>query len=589
MLRGRRAALSAALLPSPPVLRDLHIRNLAVVEEATLEIGRGFNVLTGETGAGKSIVVDSLSLLAGVRASTDLIRTGAESLIVTGVFEPGEGEWRDRLREAGIEIDDDEVELVVRREVSRAGRNRVFVQDRPVTLRLLVDLAPELLRIHGQREELGLVAPELQRAWLDRCGGEAGEELLAEVGDRYAAWSAIAERMERRTGDERLRRERIDLLRFQVREIDEVAMEEGEEEELRRERAVLRHLEAIRDGLGRSCARLFDDDGAALDSISRSAQDLEEVARWEDAAREWAAELDEMAIRLSELERSLRSRLDDLDEDPGRLDAIETRLATLERLLRKYGGTSTSTLEHRREAAAELEELEVDAQGLEALEAQARAAVAGYRESAERLTASRREWASGLAERVRAQLGDLGLGSSRFEVALERRSRSDSPLLIDGRATDLGPTGIDQVTFLFSPNPGEDLLPLASAASGGELSRLYLAVQLAAGDSGAEATLVFDEVDAGISGAQAALLGRKLRTLGEGGQVLAVTHLPQVASQGEGHFRVEKTTDGASTRTRVTRLSEEERVEEVARMLAGRKVTEKALSNARELLASVDG
>jgi DNA repair protein RecN (Recombination protein N) len=567
------------------VLREIHVRNLAVLAEAAVEFGAGFNVLSGETGAGKSIVVDSLSLLAGSRASVDMVRTGAEALTVSGVFEPEGKGWRSVLEEAGLEIEGDEV--LVRREIGRSGRNRVFVNDQPTTLRLLADLAPYLLRIHGQRDELGLIEPDLQRVMLDRSGGPAAGPLLAPVAEAFELHGRLAERLERLSGDDRMRRERIDHLRFQAAEIDDAKPRAGEELELRAERDVLRNAEAITVALGTAFALLFEEEGAAVERTARAGSLLAEVDAWEPAAAGWRTEIDEARIRLEETARSLRQRLDNLEADPARLDFIEERLATLERLFRKHGGDSGALLARRAEIAAELAELEGDADDRDELAAKVAAALAAYREAALALSGAREEWGRALAGRIEGELKDLGLARARLGVALERRRRAGSPLAIDGDEVDFGRDGIDQVVFLFAPNPGEPPRPLARIASGGELSRIHLALQLASrGETEtARPTLVFDEVDTGIGGAEAAALGAKLQRLAKGGQILAVTHLPQVASHGDLHFKVGKRVDGGRTSVRVEELDADARVEEVARMLAGKQITETSLSHARELIA----
>jgi DNA repair protein RecN (Recombination protein N) len=576
------------MLPCPEtMLRDLHLKNLAVLEEAAIELRPGFNVLSGETGAGKSIVVDSLALLAGARASADLIRTGADALQVTGVFEPAGGDWRRRLEEAGVEAGDGE--LVVRREINREGRNRVFVNDQPVTLKLLADLAPALLRIHGQREELGLVAPELQRVWLDRSAGAEAAALLERTAAAYAAWDVVGRRLERRTGDDRVRQERLDLLRFQAAEIDAAELRAGEEEELRREREVLRHSEAIQEALAGACDLLFEQENAAWEALGRARHHLEQVASWEPLAAAWAAELAEIHVRLGDLESDLGRRREEVEADPRRLNAIEDRLALLERLMKKYGTDSGAVLAHRRAVAEELDELESDESAVAALEDEARAALGAYRETAGALSGARRTWAGQFTRRVEKELRELSLARARFAVELGRRKRGSSPLAVDGEGVEFNELGYDQVVYLFSPNPGEELRPLGRVASGGELSRLYLAVQLAARGTSATAsgaTLVFDEVDAGVGGAEAATLGAKLRRLARGGQILAVTHLPQVASSADVHFKVTKEVRRGRTHTAVERLEEARRVDEVARMLAGAEVTELSLSHARELIAA---
>ena len=588
------------------MLRELHVRNLAVLAEASVTFGEGLNVLSGETGAGKSIVVDSLFLLAGARASTDLIRGGAEALTVSGIFAPEGDGWRRVLDEAGLAPDapappaadrpgDSQAappaEVLVRREIGHNGRNRVFVNDQPTTLRLLADLAPYLLRIHGQRDEMELLASDLQREWLDASGGEEARRLVARVAETYAGHARLAERLARLSGDERLRLERIDLLRFQAGEIDAAQPRAGEDEELRREREALRHAEAITRALGTAFSSLFDEEGAAVERLARSQAMLAAVAGWEPPAAAWAAELEEARIRVTEVATALSRRLEGLDADPARLDAIEERLSLLERLCRRHGGDLAQVLARRGEMAAELAELEGDAGNQDELRARTEAALAGYREAALALSAARRGWGEALAARIEGELEDLGLARARLGVRLERRRRAGSALVLDGETVDFGPRGIDQVTLLFAPNPGEEARPLARIASGGELSRLHLALQLAAGPAAAlpgpasRPTLVFDEIDAGIGGAAAAALGRTLQRLAGGGQIMAVTHLPQVASHADVHFRVHKTVTAGRTNVQVEKLAPRPRVEEVARMLGGDKLTPLSLSHAEELIA----
>jgi DNA repair protein RecN (Recombination protein N) len=572
------------------LLREIHVRNLAVLAEASVEFGEGFNVLSGETGAGKSIVVDSLSLLAGARASTEMVRTGAEALTVSGVFEPEGSGWQTVLEDAGLEAEG--VEVLIRREIGRSGRNRVFVNDQPTTLRLLADLAPYLLRIHGQRDELGLIEPDLQRAMLDRSGGPEAGPLLARVAESFDGYTRLAERLERLSGDDRMRRERLDLLRFQAGEIDAAKLRAGEDAELRAERDVLRNAEAITRSLGTALSLLFDEEGAAVERVGKAHSLLAEVEAWEPQAIAWGAELEEVNIRLSETARSLQHRLDGLEADPARLDFVEERLALIERLCRKHGGDSAAVLARRSEIEAELAELEGDDANRDELEARVAAALKEYREVALALSKSREAWGKALVERIEGELKDLGLARARLAVALERRRRAGSPLRLlegqsDGEAVDFSRDGIDQVVFLFAPNPGETPRPLAKIASGGELSRIHLALQLASRGEAEKAnpTLVFDEVDTGIGGAEAAALGAKLQRLAKGGQILAVTHLPQVASHADLHFKVSKKVDDGRTSVRVEELGSDSRVEEVARMLAGKKITDLSLSHAQELIS----
>ena len=571
------------------MLRTLHVRNLAVLADVQVEFCAGLNVLTGETGAGKSIVVDSLALLAGARASTELIRAGADALSVAGVFEPLGADERRALDGAGLDVGEDQ--LVVRREVHREAANRVFVNDQPVTLRLLGELTAGLLRIHTQREELGLLAPDVQRAWLDRSGGVAAAELTGRVAAAYRDYRELARRLERVSGDERQRRERVDLLRFQAGEIDAAELGAGEEGDLRRTRALLRHAEAIGGALGAASGLLLEDDDAAAARVARAQQQLEEVADWLPEAPSWLEELEEIRIRLQELAAGVSERLQDVEADPRRLDRVEERLARIEPLLRKYGGTSEQTLAMRTQLATELEGLEADSEGREELEAQVGAALTEYGGLAAELSKQRAVWGRRLASRVHRELRDLAMAKARFSVPLERQRRAGSPLRLGDKPVEFSDRGYDRVAFQLAANPGERAGPLGRVASGGELSRVYLALQLAVRGSGEAlpATLIFDEVDAGIGGAAAAALGNKLQRLSQGGQILVVTHLPQVASHAARHLRVIKRQAAGRTETRVEALDSDRRVREVARMLAGHEVTDLSLSHARELITVAAG
>jgi DNA repair protein RecN (Recombination protein N) len=570
------------------VLRSLSVRNLAVLAGGEIELGPGFNVLTGETGAGKSLLVDSLALLAGGRAASDLVREGAESLTVAGIFDC-DAELAARLADAGFELDDNEV--VVRREISREGRNRVFVNDRPATARLLQDLAPALLRVHGQREELGLAEPALQRAWLDRVGGAAAAELRARVAALFHDYRNWADRLDSLSGDERLRAERLDLLAFQARELDEARPIAGEEEELRRERDALRHHEAIAEGLGAAESALAGEETSAVGLVHAARRALAGIRDWEPLAVELEGELGELEVRLNEAARSVATRLGGLDTDPRRLDEVESRLALLERLMRKYGLDAAGLAFRRQEIARELAALTGGEGDREAVAAGAAAALAAYRQAATELSQARAAWGAELERRVGRELADLALAKARLTVGLERDRREGSALVVGGEPVEFGAEGFDHVVFGFAPNPGEPLLPLVRIASGGELARVALALQLATrGDEvPGGPTLIFDEIDAGLGGAEGAAIGRKLKRLARRGQIVAVTHLPQVASFGDRHYSVHKRQRGGRSHAEVEPLDRAARVEEIARMLSADEITPASRRHAGELLAAAAG
>ena len=546
-------------------------------------------MFSGETGAGKSIIVDGLALLVGVRASSDLIRTGAETLQVVGYFTPAGDSWRALLADAGVEVAGEE--LVVRREIGRSGRSRVFIDDQPVTLRLLTELAPSLLRIHGQREELGLVDPDLQRHWLDRCGGSEVETLLAEVRAAFTRFRELDDRLEKLRGQDRLRFERLDLLRFQLNELDSARPEAGEEERLRAERDVLRHAGAIQEALQKTTDLLFENEPCGYSALTQAAQALAAVAGWEKAAGSGRPR------STSSVFVSKRSRR--RCAGAGSWSKLILRGSTpsksawlcLDRLFRKYAPTTFELIALREKLEIELSELD-DAEGKsEELERRREVARLDLARASAALHDARRRSAQVLEEKVMRDLAELALDKAIFKVEVELRESKNGALEIAGRRVEAGALGSDSVVYLFSSNPGEEPRPLAKVASGGELSRLYLAVQLASRGASAAAgvvTLVFDEVDSGISGAEAAILGAKLRRLAEGGQVLAVTHLPQVASCADHHFKVQKAVRDGRTFTAVEALAAPRRVEEVARMLAGSQVTEASRRHAQELIRTAN-
>lgn len=566
------------------MLRDLYVRNLAVIVEATVELGPGLNVLTGETGAGKSIVVDALTLLRGARASSDLLRTGTDRLVVSGRFDAPPPVLQ-ILAAAGF--DSEEEQLVVRREIGREGKNRAFINDQPATLRLLREVTQPILHIHAQREELGLATPETQRAFVDARGGAKALALLRETAAAHATYAGLAARLATARGDRRLNDERLDLLRFQLSEIAAVAIESGEDRALFMERDRLRNSEQIASALGEGHLALVEEEGAVIERLARLETALGAIAAWEPEAADWQSELEELRIRLQELGDTLRRRLDAVAADPRRLDQVEERLAELDRMTRKYGGSVDAVLSYAEQGAQELAQLEGDVSDSTALEADVEAALGAYSVVAERLSTARRKWARSLITDVEGQFADLALARARLTVETTRQPLAASDLVLDGEGVEFGPAGVDQIELQLAANPGEEPRPLATTASGGELSRIYLALRLAvqAADSSA-LTMVFDEADAGLGGEAASALGRKLQDLAVGSQILAVTHLAQVASFADRHLGVRKQIEGDRTQTSVVPLAEQERVEEIARMLAGDQRSAVSRSHAEELIAS---
>jgi len=441
-----------------------------------------------------------------------------------------------------------------------------------VTLRLLADLSPRLLRLHGQRDELGLAAADLQRAWLDRSGGEEAGTLLARVAEAHRRWAELAARLARLRGDERLRAERVELLRFEVAQIDAVRPLPGEEDELRREREALRHRDAIVRALGGALELLHEGEGAAGERLAAARETLAEVAGWEPAARAAAERIAELVATLDDAVAELRSRLPEIDADPGRLDVVEDRLAALERLLRRHGGSTREALAARARLAAELAEIDHDSGHRDELAAAADEALAAYREAALALSAGRARWGSELAGRLRAELAELACRRRASPCASSAGRATAARWSWTGARSSSGRSAATSSSS--SSRPTRRGAAPARARGLGRRAGAGLPRPAARGPRrGAEesATLVFDEVDAGIGGAEAAALGRKLQRLATGRQILAVTHLPQVACFADRHFRVGKRVEGGRTFADVRELDPSGRVEEVARMLGERR------------------
>ncbi len=562
------------------MLGELDVRNLGIIEHIHLSLDVGFGVLTGETGAGKSLLVQSLQLLAGVRAEADQVRSGCDRLQVEGRFAPPQAAAaRALLAELGVDADG---ELVVRREVAASGRSRAWVNDVAVTAGSLQRLAPHLLSIDGQHEQRGLTDPGTHLAVIDEAGGL--EDLRSEVGQAFAAWDQVTSRLGLQRQSLASRRDRLDVISFQAREIEEARLQGGEDQLLREERNLLRHAGRIAELAGGALQTLGGEAGAT--SLARAARAVRELEQLGLGLGQTGDDLAQAQILAEEAERALQGLVGRVRIDPARLEAVEARLATIERLARKYGGSLDATLAHFDALYDERARLEAVEDDIARLEGQERDLVAGYLELALRLSAARRNAATAFCREVVRVLARVGM--PRVELRLEVR-RQDDPggaLDIGGTRVNATPSGIDGGEFVISPNPGEEARPMARIASGGELSRLHLAMRTVLRErqsAGDRLTLLFDEVDSGIGGQVADELGALLAEQGRSHQVLAVTHLPQVAVRAASHFVVGKVSEGERTVARVRAVEGEERVGEVVRMLGG-VASETARAHARALL-----
>jgi DNA repair protein RecN (Recombination protein N) len=552
------------------MLRELRVKNFAVVEGVAVPFAAGLNVLTGETGAGKSILVDALLLVCGGRAQSDVIRTDAETATVEAVFDVfASAEARAVLDEAGL--GGDEGELVVRRELARSGRHRAFVNDSPVTVALLERLGDGLVEVHGQHEHQRLLEPARQLALLDRFADV--EDLAGQVAELYAKYQEAQQAVERGRAAERERAQREDLLRFQVSELDAARLRLGEEEELRSERRRLQYTERFMSGLVEVTELLADASDSATDRLARATRVLRDLGRLDLSFAVPAESLEAAAAQIEDALGAIQRLRDSLTFDPGRLETIDERLDALGRLRRKYGDSEKAMIAFRDTAAAELTRLGRHQEILVEQERMLGELSAELHGAAATLADRRAAAAGRLQTQAQREIRSLGMDRAVLHVAIDRRERD----AVTAR-------GLDRVEFRFSANPGEELRALARVASGGELSRIMLAVTTVLAAADPVPTMIFDEVDAGVGGRLASVVADKLAVAARGRQVLCVTHLAQIAARADHHVRVEKNLRGGRSRAAAAALGGTERVDEVARMLAGDTVTDTARRHARELL-----
>ena len=565
------------------MLIELRLRNLAVIEEVTVPFGPGLNVVTGETGAGKSIVVDAILLVMGARAQPDLIRSGADSAIIEALFELSPDHPAAEILEAAGHGAPDGA-LVLKREISRAGRHRVFVNDSPATVALLERLGESLVELHGQHEHQRLMEPARQLDLLDRFAD--AEENRTRVSAQVREWEAARTELARVRDEAREGARQQDLYRFQLSEIDALALRDGEEDELRAERRRLQHAERIASGLAEVTALLYDDAQSAAARLRRAGTVLRELAGYDPELGAPAEALGEAEAYLEDVIGRARALRDRAPFDPERLGEIDDRLDAIGKLKRKYGDSVEAIAGFRGRIASTLDQIDRHDEVVAELEARAARTGESAGESALALSETRAAAARRLERLIQAELRGLGMEHARFRVGLRREPAGEGELAAGSGRWRVGRRGADTAEFLFSANPGEDPRPLAKVVSGGELSRTMLAVRTVLSASGDVPTMVFDEVDAGIGGRVAEVVGQKLAQTARGRQVLCVTHLAPIAVYAAQHLRVEKKVGRGTTRTTVAPLAAADRIEELARMLGGERVTDATRRAARELFRS---
>jgi DNA repair protein RecN (Recombination protein N) len=582
------------------MLHEIHIQNYAVIESLSVEFHAGLNILSGETGSGKSILVDALGLALGGRASPDVIRTGQERATVTAVFRTDRSPpWATWLEEYGL-AGSDETEIILRREVQASGKSRLLVNDQPVTVAAVKALAPLLVEVHGQSEHVALLARDAQLDLLDQFAGT--DEALQRVGELYARRRALEREMENLSQNEQERLRTIDLLAFQAQELERAKLEPGEDTRLEDEKRVLANLEKIRAAAASAFGELYEEEGSACSRLAVVGRALEELRRYDAAVENYLEPLAGTRATLEDLAFFLRDYLGKLQANPRRLEELEDRLALIDRLKRKYGKTIEEILTYRQQIQQQLASLEHADERRGEVARELEKVRGEYEKTAQLLSQQRREAGRKLERLIRDELAQLGMEKARFQVHFEALPAAAA----EGASADVlrsasvgSAKGIDQIEFRISPNPGEDLRPLEKIASGGELSRLMLALKtvvgkaragLTRGRAGQLKTFIFDEVDAGIGGRIAESVGQRLKRLARDAQVLCVTHLAQIACFADHHFYVEKFERAGRSLAVVRYLEgEKERVAELGRMLSGRQITEAVLKHAAAMLKQASG
>jgi DNA repair protein RecN (Recombination protein N) len=568
------------------MLTDLTIKNFAIIDRLRVEFGPGLNALTGETGAGKSILVDAIGLIVGGKASVEMIRTGAEEASIEAFFDLSAGEAEGILGRFELEKNEG---LAIRRLVNRSGKSRAYLNGNAVTLNMLEEIAAELVNIYGQHEHQHFLEPKRHIDILDAAGDLLARRRSYE--EIFGQWRQAAAAVEDWAGRQKQRRERLEFLTFQSQEISRARLQEprpgepNEEEALTAERARLVHAEKLFEISHQGFETLYGESGSVVERLKSTRQRLREGEKIDPSLSPFLQALETAVLQTEDAASSLRSYRDKIHFDPRRQEEVESRLDEIRQLKRKYGESLEGVLAYQKKIDAERKGLENLEEELGETRGRAEQLYRQALQSARELSQQRKKAARGLGAKVEEELAHLGMAKARFQIRLETEGR-----LPEGSASPpLGENGIDRVEFFLSPNPGEELKPLAKIASGGELSRIMLALKRIFTRGSGVRTLIFDEVDAGIGGAVAEVVGRKLREISRSHQVFCITHLAQIASYADVHYKVAKREQGERTVVEVERLKEEGRIKEIARMLGGVKITGKTLETAGEMLRSAGG
>lgn len=564
------------------MLTHLAINDFAIIDALSVSFSGGSNILSGETGAGKSIIINAVNLIVGGRASPDLIRTGADRAVVEALFQVPAGSPLSRLL-ADMDIPFNG-EVLIKRTISKEGKSRVRINGSLATLHMLSQLGPHLISVSGQNEHQVLLRPDNHLFILDDFG-DLTKERLTFTG-LYRDYYAYKERLEKLRDDLQKEEEKRELTQFQIQEIEEAKLVPGEDIGLEEERRRLMHAETLMDIVFRGYHTLYEKDESVLSVLSLLTKEMDKGVSMDSNLDHFKKELESVELRVEDLALELRNFYAKLRVDPKRLEAVEERLQLIKRLKKKYGSSIEDILSFKEELSQKRYQLAQKQEELKRGETELEEKREGLLRMATNLSQKRREIAETLEKRVLEELDQLGMAGTRFNIGFSSISSVGGIHSADMVDSAISADGIDVVEFLISPNVGEDLRPLAKIASGGELSRIMLALKTILARSGLVETLVFDEIDAGIAGATAAIIGEKLRSLAHYHQILCITHLPQIACSGEKHFLVEKRVSKGRTRTLISSLNREGRVNEIARLLGGKTISEKTLAHAREMLSS---
>lgn len=547
------------------MLTSLKIENVAIIESAAIEFGCGLNVLTGETGAGKSIVIDSINAILGERTSRDIIRTGAQSAKVYAVFEDVNAKVRKFLDENGIDCEDGV--LIINRTLSREGKNICRLNGAPVTVSMLREIGSELIDIHGQHDNQALLSPEKHCGFVDSFAGNA--EIIADYREKYGRLCEVRSKLKKLTTDESSKSQRIDFLTYQIDELEKAEITPGERDELKARKTLINNSQKVIESLNVAYEALKAD-GAGIDMITDAESEISDASAYMEALGEASEKITDIRYELEDIAETVRDAMSEVDFDQSELEEIDERLDLLYRLSKKYGNTEEEMLEYLEKAKTELDNIAFSEEKVKELQKQEEEALAETEAAAKKLTESRKTAGEKLSEAICSELEFLDMPNVRFVV----------------KCDDIGLTenGKDEIEFLISANVGEEPKPLAKIASGGELSRIMLAIKNVLAEADGVDTMIFDEIDTGVSGRAAQKIAMKLKSASKGRQVICVTHLAQIAAQGDVHLYISKSVSDGKTYTNIKSLIEEDRVAEIARIMGGMEITKLQLESAREML-----